>query len=283
MSTKILKSNNGYNSRSYELPDKCIHCGITMSPEVINVTPPNFNNRVAITLQCSSPNCAKFIVQEYKMFGTDNTVRIDYNYAPLIDNVPDILKEKFPEFYAAYTEAREVESDGHKRSAGMAYRFSLETLIKDYAKLQLPDKSESIDSLMTGQLSKVISTLMMTHYITCLQPRHGWVMIKLTLSQNILTKGLMNSRNSYKQHNSSLLDNFTLSLPENLSKRAISPLFLAVLSNYPKLNLLQITLLLILCLTVSSLRICFDNQFYTLFTSLFILLLPSSNTQLTTC
>ena len=154
MSTKILKSNNGYNSRSYELPDKCIHCGITMSPEVINVTPPNFNNRVAITLQCSSPNCAKFIVQEYKMFGTDNTVRIDYNYAPLIDNVPDILKEKFPEFYAAYTEAREVESDGHKRSAGMAYRFSLETLIKDYAKLQLPDKSESIDSLMTGPIIK---------------------------------------------------------------------------------------------------------------------------------
>ncbi|MBU5285559.1 hypothetical protein KQH86_05570 [Weissella confusa] len=144
---------NGY-TRSYDLLDKCIHCGITMSPNVIHVTEPNLYNRIAITLQCTSPTCSKFMVQEFVAVSYESSNRVNYNYAPSIDNVPDILKAKFPEFYAAYTEAREVESDGHMRSAGMSYRFSLETLIKDYAKSRWPDKSDNIDSLMMGSIIK---------------------------------------------------------------------------------------------------------------------------------
>lgn len=155
MSIRLLEASDGYsNIRSYDLLDKCIHCGLTMSPEVINVTEPNPYSKIAVTLQCTSLVCAKFMVQEFEVYSTYATKRVNYNYAPLIDNVPDILKEKFPEFYAAYTEAREVESDGHMRSAGMSYRFSLETLIKDYAKLKWPDKSENIDSLMMGAIIK---------------------------------------------------------------------------------------------------------------------------------
>ncbi|WP_259717212.1 hypothetical protein [Weissella confusa] len=155
MSKISLSATTGYGyTRSYDLLNKCIHCGLTMSPNVIHVTEPNPYNRIAITLQCTSPTCSKFMVQEFEVASSSTTKRVNYNYAPLIDNVPDILKEKFPEFYAAYTEAREVESDGHMRSAGMSYRFSLETLIKDYAKLQWPDKSDNIDSLMMGSIIK---------------------------------------------------------------------------------------------------------------------------------
>lgn len=155
MSIRLLEASDGYsNIRSYDLLDKCIHCGLTMSPKIIHVTQPNMYNKIAITLQCTSPICAKFIVQEFEKTSDRSSKNVNYNYTPSIDNVPDILKEKFPEFYEAYTEAREVESDGHMRSAGMSYRFSLETLIKDYAKSQWPDKSENIDSLMMGSIIK---------------------------------------------------------------------------------------------------------------------------------
>lgn len=150
MSLKSVKID--YAAYTVDLLNRCIHCGQLMEPTVISEKLISYEKRLILTLRCTNSDCQKFMVQEFKTDNSGSTDAMIYSYSPDIDEVPEIIKKHYPDFYAAYDEARQAEHAGLKLAAGPAYRLSLERLLTGYAKHLHPDDADKISGQRIGAL-----------------------------------------------------------------------------------------------------------------------------------
>lgn len=141
----------------FDLNESCPHCGYPVEPIIRGCYADkifsNRQNTAAIVLQCPRTGCRRFHVQAFdftKVSKESSSIEkigslIPYSYKPLLKNdLPNEIREAFPEFDIVYNQALEAESIGLDQIAGLGFRKSLEFLIKSFAIKRDPDSENKI-------------------------------------------------------------------------------------------------------------------------------------------
>lgn len=160
---------DGSNSPVYgvfDLNESCPHCAYPIEPIMRGCYADkifsNIYNTAAVVLQCPRKECRRFHIQafDFTKTGRDNyTIErtedlIVYTYKPLLKNdLPNEIRETFPEFDTIYNQALEAESIGLDQIAGLGFRKSLEFLIKSFA---IKRDAESEEKIKTETLNNTI-------------------------------------------------------------------------------------------------------------------------------
>ena len=146
------------STTSVFLDEFCPHCGIEGMPIVFHASTEKLYNSipniVGVFVRCPRSDCGKFSVQSFtfeKYTSESNSVakvseKIPYSFKAIFHNdLPQEVKEGFPDFNNIFNQSLEAESLGLDQIAGMGFRKSLEFLIKQYAARREPDKEEKIN------------------------------------------------------------------------------------------------------------------------------------------
>lgn len=144
----------------FELPDHCPMCKAAISPLILTAVSSedlfSYNSKeVSAALAC--PSCHKLFVVIFSEIESTNRYSPRY-IAPHQPSIRDFgddgaLQEISPLFVDIYHQAEAAEAYGLNQVTGIAYRKSLEFLVKDYAIRQHPEQSEDIK---TTPLAKCI-------------------------------------------------------------------------------------------------------------------------------
>lgn len=151
----IRYSDRDTESTKVDLETICPHCGIPIDPSVLSAESNSLKSELegtfAVILSCTNSNCEKYHIQafSYTRANVNYTIsvgdRIKYSYKPLLKNdLPQEIRDTFPEFDQVYNQALEAESMGLDQIAGLGFRKSLEFLIKSFAIRKEPESEESI-------------------------------------------------------------------------------------------------------------------------------------------
>ncbi|MBG9981717.1 hypothetical protein HZY86_01165 [Aerococcaceae bacterium DSM 111020] len=133
----------------------CPICNQGGKHSIENISSSESSNQCCITYKCCS--CRKFFitVHDYPLgIGNSMPDLKTYPYKQIKIDIPEYLKNDYPEFYDLYIEAMTAESYNLLNAAGMVYRKSLESLVKNYWMKKLPEETETIK---TELLSKTIN------------------------------------------------------------------------------------------------------------------------------
>jgi len=159
-----------------DLPKDCPHCGTLISPQIMFHSPyttgylktDSASSRIIIIYRCTSDTCLKFFLIEYRLkkinqndiYGRPtksldyidcNPVKYSYKIPFQID-VPKNIRDIFPDFFNIYSQAQQAENDKLDQIYGMAYRKSLEFLIKGYAIYRDPSNEDKIKAKTLGNV-----------------------------------------------------------------------------------------------------------------------------------
>lgn len=152
----MIRYSDGSNEKTkVDLEPTCPHCGIPIDPTVLSVNANSLKTEIqgsfAVFLACTNPACKKYHVQafSYEKYNSSSAIsvgnKIPYSYKPLLKNdLPQEIRDTFPEFDQVYNQALEAESMGLDQIAGLGFRKSLEFLIKSFAIRKEPKSEESI-------------------------------------------------------------------------------------------------------------------------------------------
>ncbi|MEB7497367.1 DUF4145 domain-containing protein [Enterococcus faecalis] len=151
MIKKISVSYNDHkSSRELDIPQKCVHCGKDMIPDVLGA----YSNEnafatyttIGVFLRCVNEECLKFYALEYQ-----GGQCVEYSYRPPVKiDLPENIEQVSETFVEIYSQATTAEVENLFQIAGVGYRKSLEFLIKDYAIRKHPDREDSIKRMMLG-------------------------------------------------------------------------------------------------------------------------------------
>lgn len=140
--------------REIDMINECPICGVKISPNMICA----INARDYMYMQLECPHCNEVFTIKYKIYATIKAYDgYEYEFCSIYpknidekkfyNKIHDISKE----FIDIYNQARAAENYGLDKVCGIAYRKSLEFLIKDYLKHKEPHKKEEIERKPLGQ------------------------------------------------------------------------------------------------------------------------------------
>lgn len=166
------------------IPEKCPHCGKSMSPRVysgfsdknhgyrnrVNGFRDGTNKKFCLVLQCVL--CNAFYIGNFEPYGMNASgditsyrhVEVSY-IPPVLTDIPDNVSEISERFGEIYKQSLQAKEYGLNEIYGMGLRKSLEFLVKDFAiYLVKKDSKESsnsekeIDTIKTQALGLTISS-----------------------------------------------------------------------------------------------------------------------------
>jgi hypothetical protein len=136
-------------------PDHCpiCHSKIVPTPMVATAGTPVFEADLEIAYICPNSQCKEMFIAYF-----DEPEPDDYSYRyrtvrpvkPIDQTFSKPIKTVSPSFCEIYDEASAVEKYGLKQVCGVAYRKSIEFLIKDYLIAKRPNDAEAIKRALLG-------------------------------------------------------------------------------------------------------------------------------------
>ncbi|MGI2941168.1 hypothetical protein [Vibrio alginolyticus] len=144
--------------------DMCPHCHYSVKPTNITSSlsgnPDKSGAKLELVYRCTRNECSRLFISSYirtTMQGTSRVGVFKYqNSSPVTvknEQFQDEINQVSPSFCEIFNQASAAEQYGLHEIAGVAYRKSLEFLIKDYCIYKNNDSADNIRSL---QLAKVI-------------------------------------------------------------------------------------------------------------------------------
>lgn len=138
--------NSALSNLTYSIPKKCPICGVPNAPTYVETrTLPYTGDLIVQVFSWKCTNCYKRYITGHtrkSVNATDKTSDFLFIYPELQPReFSDLINDLSPRFVDIYKEAAFSETHGNFSSAGIAYRLSIEILVKDYAIKEL-GKSE---------------------------------------------------------------------------------------------------------------------------------------------
>lgn len=145
---------NGTNNEVLDLPNRCPHCGQTMSPHAyrgFSDSNAGASSRfVGVLVKCTADECGLFFSIQYEYMSGSYSLILDSYRPPISVSLPENIEKVSPAFVEIFSQATKAESESLDQIAGVGYRKALEFLIKDYAIRTYPDDEEKIKKLFLG-------------------------------------------------------------------------------------------------------------------------------------
>ena len=145
---KVLAERQAIYASLFGYPNECPYCHKTIIPEFLYDYIDKENVDIYATLLCPNSNCNTPFIAKYE--GRSSAV---YEYEKIIKTTQkkEIFSSEInnvsPKFIEIYNEAYFSEQNNLNEICGVAYRKSLEFLIKDFLILKNPEKKENIVSI----------------------------------------------------------------------------------------------------------------------------------------
>ena len=128
-----------------EFPNECPHCHKHIIPIYKSDYINGEQSTIYVTLICPNAKCDKPFIAQY---GREKSNEFNYEkiikYSVVSENFSSEIIEISPKFQKIYNEAFFAEQNSLFEICGVAYRKSLEFLLKDYLTGIYPDKEELI-------------------------------------------------------------------------------------------------------------------------------------------
>lgn len=146
MST-ITTAIDKYGTYYFECRDNCPYCNKAIFPSITAYNHTNNLQYIDTIMLCPSCNEEYFEKFERTMLNSRLFKSVAaYPYPePQID-IPEEIKNFFPQFYKIYVEAVTAENYNLHEICGMGYRKAIEALVKQYAIELYPDDIEKIQN-----------------------------------------------------------------------------------------------------------------------------------------
>jgi len=132
------------------LPDKCPMCSFAISPEYILIYT---KSRYTTLLLCGCPRveCKALFFAKYFESSQGINLLSCYPYKKVKKEFPEEVEELSPDFVSIFNQAYHAEQEKLDLISGVAYRKSLEYLIKDYILKMFPEDDSKIKSMPLQQ------------------------------------------------------------------------------------------------------------------------------------
>ena len=149
------------NYMSVIFDGNCPHCDLKIAPIGLTSVMENNNSRNLIWAIMKCPSCGTNFFALFMYSSEDKKYHSLISYPipkPKVD-IPIEIKNCFPDFYEIYIQAAEAEIAGLDKICGMAYRKSLEFLIKSYAIELDPSSKDNIEKeLLVPTINRINNT-----------------------------------------------------------------------------------------------------------------------------
>ncbi|KFL43341.1 hypothetical protein CH76_07275 [Lysinibacillus sp. BF-4] len=143
---KFQSSIPHYGGRSYTIPQQCPHCGIVVAPYSLRASGIDYNkNEEFIFLLHKCKGCEEKFLTTHLLNKNDQTTTFKSIYPPAVNmEISEVIMKFSPKFIRIYRQAHTAEIESHTELAAAGYRLALEILVKDFAKLEQPERAEQI-------------------------------------------------------------------------------------------------------------------------------------------
>lgn len=138
-----------------KIPDYCPMCKKSITPSLILIY--EKGNKVE-ELLCKCPNgeCNSLFIAVYSIIRlksgySDHILKDYYPQSRVYKDLPDDITQLSPDFKEIYNQAYHAEQEGLDLICGVAYRKSLEYLLKDYIISENPEEEEKVKSIHSIQ------------------------------------------------------------------------------------------------------------------------------------
>lgn len=171
----------GRNIPCDNVPDVCPICNHACSPQFIKTHLIRMSNNEFMAQQifsCPKKDCGEVFIATYRPKKDTRNQLVSYRLTrvePRLPSPPKINENIISiseMFKVIYTQASEAEQRGLDQVAGVAYRKSLEFLIKDYCIHKSPENEEEIKKLM---LAACINKFLDNDRIKTCAERAAWL------------------------------------------------------------------------------------------------------------
>lgn len=164
--TVSVKYRDTTSSAEIDTPNKCPHCGETMTPYVYHGFSEfeylDDNREIGVLAQCTFSDCNNFFALGYVYrrvtidgYARGKFILKKYSYSPPLSvSLPENIEFVSEKFVEIYKQSVEAESNGLDQIAGVGYRKATEFLIKDYAIRINPNDKDSIEKMFLGNVIK---------------------------------------------------------------------------------------------------------------------------------
>lgn len=164
--TDIVSRSSSYNlTFEIEKPNICPACNQSGDHLIIGKNINQEDKLVSITLECTM--CYELFFATYYVASTSiqhtsynnpvhTVLKVIYPYQKHESNLPEEMTLLFPEFEEIYLQALAAESEGLNLITGIAYRKSLEFLVKQFLIERLPSEEQDIRDEFLGKSIKRI-------------------------------------------------------------------------------------------------------------------------------
>jgi hypothetical protein len=153
------------------LPDKCPVCSFSVSPTYILVYEKN-NTTEELLCGCPRYECGALFIAKYRGGGRWFELVRCYPSSKADKEFPEEVSKLSPDFVAIYNQAHHAEQEGLDLICGVAYRKSLEYMIKDYVLRMYPEDESKIKSM---PLQQCIQKFITEHSIKLMAERATWL------------------------------------------------------------------------------------------------------------
>jgi hypothetical protein len=143
---QISVANHGYQA---DVPDECPLCHRHSEVQFVQGDRTESGQNVQTVWRCAFVGCRSYFICYYGSLGSGHLLAVK-PVKPSIAGFSDAVKKISPTFAEVFTEAEEAAQLGLRQVAGPGYRKAFEFLVKDYAKLQAPDKAKEIEEKFSG-------------------------------------------------------------------------------------------------------------------------------------
>ncbi len=180
---KRIKSFNYANEPQFhtfeaEMPNVCPCCGHAIDCHIVSSYYFVVNESsaiVSITFFCQK--CEKFFYGDgvslnFALHTESTHICRLFPISENISSFSDEIQKLSPEFVSIYNQAQIAESHGLDKICGMAYRKSIEFLIKDFAIHNNPDKKSQIEAM---PLASCIGQFIPEASISTLAQKAAWI------------------------------------------------------------------------------------------------------------
>lgn len=153
---KFQSSIPHYGGRTYTIPQQCPHCGIMVAPYSLRASGIDYTKyEEFIFLLHKCKGCEEKFLTTHLLNKKQQTTTFKSIYPPALNmEISDVIMKFSPKFIQIYRQAHTAELESHKELAAAGYRLALEILVKDFAKLEQPERIEIISKMSLVECAK---------------------------------------------------------------------------------------------------------------------------------
>ncbi|HJH11458.1 MAG TPA: hypothetical protein K8V30_07240 [Metalysinibacillus jejuensis] len=135
-----------YGGRTYKIPQQCPHCGITVAPYSLRASGIDYTKQEEfIFLLHKCKGCEGKFLTTHLLDKQTQATTFKSIYPPAVNmEISPVIMQFSPKFIQIYRQAHTAELERHTELAAAGYRLALEILVKDFAKLEQPERAEVI-------------------------------------------------------------------------------------------------------------------------------------------